>query len=182
MNRIVLFAFAATLATASSLMAQRTVSTGDTQTAVVTIQAIDSTTRSITLRTENGEEDTFQVSPEIKRFDELKVGDRVKLTYTTSTVYQLRKPGQPTGTAGDRSSVTPGNQARPGGTISRQLTTTVTVKAVNMDVPSITVVTSDGRTVTRKVDDKKNLEGVQVGDHIDITYTESLVTSIEPSR
>ena len=76
-------------------------------------------------------------------------------------------------------SVNRGEGALPSGTIGVQEKMTVTIKAIDPDVPSITVTTPDNRTVTRKVDDKKNLEGVQVGDLIDITYTRALVTSIE---
>jgi len=49
-------------------------------------------------------------------------------------------------------------------------------------VPSITVTTDDGRTVSRKVEDKKNIEGVKAGDKIDITYTQALLTSIETAK
>ena len=48
--------------------------------------------------------------------------------------------------------------------------------------PSITVTTPDGRTVTRKVEDKKNLEGVNVGDMIDVTYTRAVLLSIERAQ
>jgi len=51
-----------------------------------------------------------------------------------------------------------------------------------MDVPSITVVTADGRTLTRKIAEKKNLEGVSPGDRIDITYRQGLVVAAEPSK
>ena len=59
---------------------------------------------------------------------------------------------------------------------------TVTVKAVDMNAPSITVVTPDNRTLTRKVEDKKNLEGVSPGDRIDITYTQALMVNAEPAK
>ena len=49
-------------------------------TATATIQAIDQNTRSVTLRTESGDEDTFTVGPEVKRFNQLKVGDTIRLT------------------------------------------------------------------------------------------------------
>ena len=58
----------------------------------------------------------------------------------------------------------------------------MTVKAVDPAVPSITVTTDDGRTVSRKVEDKKNIEGVKPGDKIDITYTQALLTSVEPAK
>ena len=71
---------------------------------------------------------------------------------------------------------------RPGAPLGAQQTTTVTVKAVDMNVPSITVVTADGRTLTRKIAEKKNLEGVKAGDQIDITYTQAVVVSAEPGE
>ena len=115
----------------------------------------------------------------IKRFDEFKVGDTVRTTYVESIVLQVR-PGheapRPTSTTG---AVTPGTGALPSGTIGVQEKMTVTVKSIDADAPSITVTTSDGRTVTRQVEDKKNLEGVKVGDLIDITSTRAVLMSIE---
>jgi hypothetical protein len=70
----------------------------------------------------------------------------------------------------------------PGGALGTQQTTTVTVKAVDMNVPSITVVTADGRTLTRKIAERKNLEGVNPGDRIDITYTQALLVAAEPAK
>jgi hypothetical protein len=62
------------------------------------------------------------------------------------------------------------------------VTTTVGVKAIDPSVPSITVSTADGRTVTRKIENKKNLEGIKVGDKLDITYTRALLVSAEPAK
>jgi Cu/Ag efflux protein CusF len=148
-----------------------------------TIQAIDSTTRAITLKTDKGEEDTFTAGPEITRFNELKVGDTVNITYVESMVVQIRKPGDasPTATTGD-AAVTRGAGARPGATLGAQMKTTVTVKAIDPAVPSVTVVTADGRTVTRKIEDRKNLEGVKVGDKADITYTQALLLTVAPAK
>jgi len=149
--------------------------------ATATIQAIDSTTRAVTLRNERGEEDTFVVGPAVKRFDQLKVGDKIKVTYYESIVFQLRKPGVTTNDAAD---VVAGGRAKnvPAGAIASRQTRTVTVKAVDPAVPSITVVTQDNRTVTRKIENKKNLDGVKPGDRIDITYTEALVVNAEPAK
>ena len=58
----------------------------------------------------------------------------------------------------------------------------MTVKAVDPAVPSITVTTPDGRTVTRKIENKKNIEGVKAGDKIDITFTRAIVTSVENAK
>jgi len=75
--------------------------------------------------------------------------------------------------------VTRGKGPRPGATIAHQQTATVKVTAVDMEVPSLTVLTDDGRTLSFKVDDKKNLKGVTVGDRVEITYTTAIMISVK---
>ena len=181
----VLVALLATLPVVTSATAQgqspQPITKQQEVTATATIKAIDAATRSITLRTENGDEDTFTVGPAVTRFNQLKVGDTIKVTYHESLVFQVRKPGAPAATSG--TGVAAGRlKDAPGGAIGKQQTTTVTVKAVDMNVPSITVVTEDGRTLTRKIADKKNLEGVQAGDKIEITYTQAVLVSAEAAK
>jgi Cu/Ag efflux protein CusF len=94
-------------------------------------------------------------------------------------VLQIRKAGATPGPAATSGAVTAGSGAMPSGTMSVQDKMTVTVKSIDSGVPSITVTTPDGRTVTRKVEDKKNLEGVKAGDKIDVTYTRAMLVSIE---
>ena len=127
--------------------------------------------------------------PEITRFDELKVGDTVKMTYYESVFLQVRKAGSAAGTTGAKpadatldAAVTRGKGALPGVTAAVQEKMTVTVKAIDPALPSLTVTTPDGRTITRKIEDKKNLEGIAVGDLIDVTYTRALLTSVERGK
>jgi hypothetical protein len=161
---------------------QQPITKGTTTRGTATIQAIDTTTRTVTLRTMDGEEDSFRAGPGVTRFNELKVGDTVNITYIESLVVQVRKPGTstPTGTTGD-AAVTAGSGARPAETVAAQLQTTVTVKAIHPSVPSITVLTDDGRTVTRKIDDRKNLQDIKAGDKLDITYTQAVLMSVAPT-
>ena len=67
--------------------------------ATLTITAIDQKTRSVTLKSPNGDEDTYTVGPAVQRFNQLKVGDKINATYQESLVFEVRKPGA-TGTAG----------------------------------------------------------------------------------
>lgn len=153
--------------------------TGEQIKVTATIQQIDSTNRLITFKGADGKEDTVWAGPEVRRFNELKVGDKVTFNYYESTVYTIRKPGDPALPTGGSAAITPGSGKLPGGTIAAQATQTVTVKAVDPSAGSITVTTPAGRTVTRKVDKKEQLNGVKVGDKIDIVYTEAVVASVE---
>ena len=151
-----------------------------TVTVSAVIKAIDHKTRSITLRADTGEEETFTAGPDVTRFDQLKAGDTIRATYSESLVVQVRKPG---GAGGATAGVTAGRtKDTPGGYAGAVQTLTVTVKSVDMAAASITVQSNDGRTLTRKVADKKNLEGVKPGDHLDITYTQSLLVNAEAKK
>jgi Cu/Ag efflux protein CusF len=143
------------------------------------IKAIDHKARTVTLRSETGEEETFTAGPAVTRFDQLKAGDTIRATYSESLVVELRKSGAGGVTAG----VSGGRLKEvPGGYVGAVQQATVTVKAVDMNAPSITVATADGRTMTRKIADKKNLEGIKPGDLLDITFTQSLLVNAEPKK
>src|SRR5512140_2301511 len=61
----------------------------------VTIKAIDKATRHLTLTNSAGETSTIKAPPEMTRFDSLKVGDRVKVTYKASIELVLSGPNAP---------------------------------------------------------------------------------------
>jgi Cu/Ag efflux protein CusF len=181
--RLTRLVIAATLLVAASSMPRaQTVTKAEVQKASVTITAIDTLSRTITVKGDDGKEDTIWAPPEMARFNELKVGDRVNLTYAESLVFQLRKPGAASQKPSETAAVAATGTALPGAKAARQVTTTVTVKSVDPAVPSITVTTADGRTVTRKIADKANLQGVAPGDRIDITYTEAILANVERAK
>jgi Cu/Ag efflux protein CusF len=153
------------------------VSRNATVSATATIQAIDREKRSVTLRNEKGEEDTFVAGPEVVQFERLKVGDTIRATYTESVVLRLRRAGSKEPQGGD--TVVAGRlKETPGALVSTQTVRTVTVKSVDPNAPSITVITEDGQTLTRKVQNKANLESVKPGDRIDITISQALLVNV----
>jgi hypothetical protein len=162
--------------------AQEPVTKGNVVTINATIQAIDAGTRTVVLRDDKGNEDSYSVGPAVARFNELKVGQKVNITYYESIVFQLLKPGQQGSGESFEAALNRAKSALPAGTVATQDKATVTVKAVDPTVPSITVTTADGRVVTRMIENKKNIEGVKPGDKIDITYTRAIVTSVQNAK
>jgi Cu/Ag efflux protein CusF len=176
--------FTLALGLPSAAWAQAPVTKSQTVRGTATIEAIDSTTRYVTLKTKDGEQQRFKAPADMARFNELKVGDTIQFTYIESIVVRLAKPGDPdipTATTGDVA-LTRGNGPRPGATLGDQRTAMVTVKAIDAAVPSITVLTDDGRTVTYKIEQAKNLEGFKAGDKLAVTYTEALLVSVAPAK
>jgi Cu/Ag efflux protein CusF len=175
-----LAALAACLVLPLVARAQKPVTQTDGVELTTKIEAIDKTVRLVTLKDKDGRLETIYCGPEVKRFDELKVGDTVTFRYYESVAYAIRKPGQPSGLpAPTGSTITRGQGAKPSGTIAQQQTATVTIKAIDVMVPSVTVLSEDGRTLSFKVEDKKNLKDVKVGDKVEITYTQAVMISVK---
>jgi len=164
----------------SAALAQKPVSQGAAVVETATIVAIDSTNRLITLKDAAGEVDTIYAPPEMQRFSELKVGDKVTFRYYESVVYALQAPGTkpPEPTVG----IVRGTGPKPGGTISSQVTAVVTIQAIDMNVPSVTIKTEDGSVSSFKVEDKKALGNFKAGDKVQITYTRALAVSVEAPK
>jgi Cu/Ag efflux protein CusF len=160
--------------------AQAPVTKADSVELTAKIEAIDHNSRLVTVKDQDGDVETIYAGPEVKRFDELKVGDTVTFRYKESLVVKIRKPGGPAAAPAPATpTIERGKGARPSGTISQQQSGTVTIKAIDLKVPSVTVLTEDGRTVSFKVEDKDNLQGFKVGDKVEITYTEALMISVK---
>lgn len=167
----------ALLIAVASVAAQKAMNQADAVTATFTITAIDSGARIVTLKDKDGNTHDMVCGPEVQRFNSLKVGDTVTFRYYESVATAIRRPGSaPATPASAGVTRTPG--AKPGGTIAQQLTTTVTIEAIDPKIPSVTVRTADGNKLSFKVEDKKNLEGYKAGDKVDVTYTQALAISV----
>jgi ribosomal protein S17 len=178
MIRILLAALAVAWLAAPAY-AQKPVTKGAAISESFTIDAIDHSRRIVSLRDKDGVVEDVYCGPEVKRFDALKVGDKVTFRYYESVVYQVRKPGTAAESPSSTPAVvrTPGD--RPGGTVSEQMTATVTITALDPKVPSVTVTSADGRKMSFKVENPKNIEGVKVGDKVEITYTQAIAISVQ---
>jgi Cu/Ag efflux protein CusF len=165
----------------AALASQKTVSAAAVVSETFTIEAINHSSRIVTLKDKEGFLEDVLAGPEVKRFDALKVGDRVTFQYHESLVTAIRRPGDPK-KAPDAASVTRTPGDRPGGTVARQMTAVVMLEAIDSKVPSVTIKTADGRRMSFKVENAKNLAGYKAGDNVEVTYTQALAVSVEPAK
>ena len=182
LSRIVLIVLAVTCAGALTAFAQKDVEHAGNVSKTATITAINQTTRTVTLKDTDGNVEDVQCGPEVTRFNELKVGDVVTFSYHAAVVYKIAKPGASMSAAASEVGTVKGQGPKPGGAITHQRKATVTVTAIDPAAPSITVKTADGHVLTAEVEDKKNLEGVKVGDKIAITFTEAFMVTVEAPK
>lgn len=154
---------------------------GDSVSVTVTIEAIEQSTRTITVKDDKGIYETIQAPPDMKRFSELKVGDRITARYYDNVVVRVKKPGE-TAVDLDTASLTRGQGQRPSATAATQRTVTVTVTAMDPKASSVTVTGPNGYKYSRRVADKKVFAQLKVGDKLDITWTEAMLISVEPAK
>ena len=154
---------------------------GDRVTEKGTVEAIDHKARVLTLKDEKGETVTVDVPAEVKRFDTIKVGDKVTVTYYDNVTVRLKKPGEaPVNELSAAVTPTPG--AKPGGTVGAQRTMTAAVESIDPKVPSITFKGPNGWKYSRRILDKNVLKQVKVGDQVDFTWTEALQIAVEAPK
>ncbi len=143
-----------------------------------TVTAIDQATREVTLRKDDGTEVTFVASEDVKNLAQVEVGDVLHAVYAEALAYEVRKGGTaaaPT-TAIAGAAAEPGQ--RPGGALARQTAVTVAIVAIDRQVPSVTFKGPKGNTRTIKVLHPEKLEGVNVGDTVEVTFTEAVAIKV----
>jgi hypothetical protein len=155
--------------------------TYEQKTATATVEAIERSTRLVTLKEENGDYTEVTVPDDVKRFDTLKIGDKITVKYYENIVLRLKLPGEKA-TDTDTGAVTPTPGAKPGGTAALQRTITATITEIDPKVPSITFTGPNGWKHSSRVEDKEALKKVKVGDRMDITWTTAALISIEPAK
>ena len=167
------------LAAQDKMSSKKPLEASDTQSITATVEAVDSATREITLKGPKGNVVVMEVPESVKRFSEIKVGDQLNIKYTESIVVALRKADAAAklGTTTD-TGMTRMQGEKPGAVVSRQITATVEVVSVDNAASAITVRRADNSTVSFHVKDPKNLEGVNAGDRIVVTYNEALALQV----
>ena len=156
--------------------APKVVATQSTITA--TVDSIERSSRVVTLRSAGNVLRAVYVDPSVKLFDDLKAGDVITVRYAESVVVQVRPGAAPS----DARDVTAEAQKAGKGQVIEQLRAVVTVERIDPQGLSIEYRTKDGLKVLRPVTDKRLLEGLHVGDRIEITLTRERAVSVERVR
>jgi hypothetical protein len=173
-----MIAAAALLSTPHVGVAQSKEVTSEIKTETGVVEAIEAQSRSVTIRRPDGTVVTTVAGPNVKGFESIKIGDKVKAQYYENLVVRVKAPGEPAVDT-DVKDVTPSGQALPGGTKARQRTLTCTITAIDMSTPAITFTSANGWKYSSKVRDKAALAKVKVGDKVDLVWTDALLVSLE---
>jgi hypothetical protein len=173
-----IIAAAVLLTMARPAMSQSKTVSSQMRTETGVVEAIDATTRAVTIKKADGTFVTTVAGPDVKRFAEVKVGDKVTARYYENVVIRVKVPGESETISGTRGT-TGSEQVLPGGTKAKQMTITATITAIDTAAPSITFTGPNGWKYTSKVQDTEALAKVKVGDKVDIVWTEAMLVSLE---
>ena len=147
-----------------------------------TVEAIDLDKRIITLKDKNGALTDLKVSDKVVNLAQVKKGDKVVAIYREALAYEVFKAGTATPSA-DQSMV--GERAKlgdkPAADVTNVQSVTATITGIDKEHSKVTLKGPEGHEVTVKVRDPKKLDGVSVGDLVQLTYTQALAIAVKPA-
>jgi Cu/Ag efflux protein CusF len=181
---LALLALAAGTALAQAPAAQgpKTASKSATVSVTATVEKIDHTTRTVTLKGPE-QEVTFVAGDEVKNLDKIKKGDSVTAVYHVGLLAEARA-ATPEEKANPKQGVVAGGKAMEGGKpaagIGAKIKVVATVVAIDKAKRTATFKGPEGKTATIEAENPANLDKIKVGDTVVFTYTEALAISVAP--
>ena len=153
-----------------------------TTTASAVIVAIDATNRIVTLKTASGKTVEVVAGPEVKNFDQLKVGQKVKAAYSEALSLELKKGGgKPLTMTEKGGAASAAAGAKPGAAGARQVTILADVVKVDTKTHLVTLKGPGGNSVDLHVEDPEQLKNIKKGDQVEAVYTEAVAVTVEPA-
>lgn len=152
----------------------------ETVTFTATVAGMDAANRRLTLISPEGFRQTVKVGPEAINFDQIRVGDRVRLEATEQLVVKMAPPGAATAADGAAGVVALAPKgARPGGVVAGVTQVTGTVAALDAARRTATLRFEDGATRTFPVRPDLDLGRYKAGERVVFQVTEMVAVSVE---
>ena len=151
----------------------------DTFQTTATVSDIDAANRKVTLVGPDGKKVTYKAGPDVINFDQIRVGDQLKITAARELVVYLAEQGAPppTGSA-DLVALAP-KGAKPGGLMVSTTQITAKVKAIDLKKHKATLEFPDGTSETYPVRPDVDLTQRSVGEEVVIRLTQAVAITVE---
>lgn len=142
------------------------------------VTAIDTAHRKVVV-SQNGKETTLKCGPEVINFDQIRVGDQLKVVATEELVaYVAEADAAANDVAATTVALAP-KGAKPGGLIADTVQVTAKVTAIDLPHHKATLQFPDGVTRTVAVRPDVDLTKRHVGEEVVIRITEMLAIRVE---
>jgi hypothetical protein len=144
-----------------------------------TVEAIDYQKRTVTMKGPEGKTKTLTVGKEVKNFDQIKKGDKVKAEFIEEVALFVRKPTDPPDAAEANVVGIAPKGKKPGMFTVNTAEITANVEAIDYKKRTVTLKGPEGNLVTFKVDKSaKRFKEVKKGDQVVLRYTEAFAIAV----
>lgn len=143
-----------------------------------TVVVVNQETRLMTIKQPDGNFEVLDIPEQVKRIDQIKVGDKVDITETQAILVDIEK-GRDAGSMGsiEKTTVKPEPGTKPAGTITTKLKLYGKVESVNRENSTVTV-RGPEKVVTLVVKDKAILDDLNPGDGVIATYVRTITGKV----
>jgi len=150
-------------------------------TTVMTVKDIDLPHRLFMLEYDDGNVIAVQAADDLENIDQIKVGDKVEVTYFKSEAVYVTSPDAERPPVTESQTVQVDTKDGKPRKVTVKITErTSTVEAINYQTREVTLKDPDGKVSTITVKpDVKNLENVKVGDQVVLQVTEAVALDIK---
>jgi len=146
------------------------------------VESVDKATRAVTLKLANGETRTITAGPEVRNFDQIKVGDTLTIKYLQALALELKKDGKAVLGRSDVKSLERSDPGKkPGGMATREITAVTEVVNVDAKKKVVSVKNDKGEIIDLNIRDPEQLKLIKKGDQIQATYTEAVAIVMDPA-
>ncbi len=158
----------------------------NTETLSATVVSVDQAKRLVTLKGDSGRTQTVEVAPDVRNLAQVKEGDRLTVRYYEGLAAQIRKVGDPAPT--DVKEAQMAGRApegmKPAGLVGSTVNSTVIIESVDRSANTVTFKGENGvhTVAVKKPEAQKFIADLKKGDQVDISYTQALAVSVEPSH
>ena len=143
------------------------------------VTAIDAAKREVTLKTADGKKTTVKCGPEVINFDQIRVGDQLKVLVTEEVAVYMATDAASSSDGGAAVVALAPKGAKPGGIIASTVQITATVTAIDLKRHKATLQFPDGTTHTVAVRPDVDLTQRKVGEQVVIRTTGALAISVD---
>jgi hypothetical protein len=140
--------------------------------------SIDKATRKVTLMDAAGVKTTVKAGPEVINFDQIRVGDQLKITAAQELVVSVTAEGETASDGGAQVVALAPKGTKPGAIMAETTRVTAKVTALDAEHHTATLQFEDGSTRTVAVRPDVDLSKRKVGDKVVIRTTEALAIQV----
>lgn len=151
----------------------------DTHTMTANVLHLDAASREVLLATPDGRKERVKCGPEVRNFEQIRVGDQLKVTVAEEVAVYMASEGTPPDAAGASLVALAPKGAKPGGVMASTVQVVATVVAIDMHKHKATLEFPDGSRKTVAVRPDVDLTQRKVGEKVVIRKTEAMAISVD---